>query len=154
MTCILLAESDRRISEFIAGILSDCGHIVEICADGVEAAAALGVRAVDVVVTDLVLGLGQGAALGQYCQALGIPTITLSGHEFHPNEAMADRPPRFLEKPFRFDDLHCILDAVAVHCGSAQRPGRLNGRISGPGASHIRPGTGETEADQALEYSS
>jgi DNA-binding response OmpR family regulator len=124
MACILLAESDRRIREFIGGILSDCGHVVEICGDGVEAAASLGTRAIDVVVSDLVLGLGPGAAFGRHCEALGIPTITLCGREFRPNQAAAERPPPLLEKPFRFADLHCVLDAVAVHCGAAETADR------------------------------
>lgn len=59
MARILLAESDRRIREFVAGILSDCGHAVEVCANGVEATASLGM--IDVVVTDLVLSSDRGA---------------------------------------------------------------------------------------------
>ena len=113
MAHILLAESDHRIREFIAGILLDCGHAVEVCDNGVEATASLATGVVDVVVTDLVLGRGQGDAFGQNCAALGIPTITLSGREFRPDQAVAERPPVMLEKPFRFADLQCVLDAVA-----------------------------------------
>ena len=118
MARVLLAESDRRIRDFIAGILIDCGHAVEVCADGIEAAASLTTKGVDVVVTDLVLSLGQGNALRQNCAALGIPTITLTGCEFRPNQAAAKRPPILLEKPFRFADLQSVLDAVAVHSRS------------------------------------
>ena len=84
MARVLLAESDRRIRDFIAGILIDCGHAVEVCANGIEAAASLTTKGVDVVVTDLVLSLGQGNALRQNCAALGIPTITLTGANFVP----------------------------------------------------------------------
>ena len=38
MARVSLAELDRRIRDFIAGILIDCGHAVEVCADGIEAA--------------------------------------------------------------------------------------------------------------------
>jgi DNA-binding response OmpR family regulator len=117
MARVLIAESDRRICEFIAGVLSDCGHVVEVCADGAEAAASLGT--VDVVVTDLVLRLGPGVAFGRNCAALGIPTITLSGREFHPGQTKKHQPPTFLEKPFRFDDLRCVLEAVADRCRGA-----------------------------------
>ena len=119
MARILLAEADRRIREFIAGILSDCGHAVEVCANGVEATASLG--AVDIVVTDLVLNLGQGTVLGQNCADRGIPTITLSGREFRHGDAVAERPLPFLEKPFRFADLQCVLGAVADNCRRASR---------------------------------
>jgi DNA-binding response OmpR family regulator len=116
MARILLAESDPRLREFIAGILSDCGHAVEVCADGIEAAASLGT--VDVVVTDLVLNLGQGTIFGENCAALGIPTITLSGHQFLPDQTAAERPLPLFEKPFRFADLRYVLGAVADHSRS------------------------------------
>ena len=113
MARILLAEADRRIREFIAGILSDCGHAVEVCANGVEATASLG--AVDIVVTDLVLNLGQGTVLGQNCADRGIPTITLSGREFRHGDAVAERPLPFLEKPFRFADLRArMMSPVSI----------------------------------------
>ncbi len=118
MTRVLLAEADRRIRDFIAGILVDCGHAVVVCADGMEAAATLTIKGVDVVVTDLVLSLGQGNALRQNCAELGIPTITLTGREFRPDQAAVKRPPILLEKPFRFADLQSVLDAVAVHSRS------------------------------------
>jgi DNA-binding response OmpR family regulator len=118
MARVLLAESDRRIRDFIAGILIDCGHAVEVCADGIEAAASLTTKRIDVVVTDLVLSLGQGNALRQNCTALGIPTITLTGCTLRSDQAAAKRPPVLLEKPFRFADLQSVLDAVAVHSRS------------------------------------
>jgi CheY-like chemotaxis protein len=116
MARVLLAESNRRIRDFIAGILIDCGHAVELCADGIDAAASLTTKGVDVVVTDLVLG--EGTVLRNNCAALGIPTITLSGCEFRPGQAPAKRLPILLEKPFRFADLQSVLEAVAVHSRS------------------------------------
>ena len=118
MARVLLAESDRRIRDFIAGILVDCGHAVLVCDDGKEAAATLTVSGVDVVVTDLVLSLSEGTVLRKNCAALGIPTITLSGCEFRPDQAAAKRLPILLEKPFRFADLQSVLEAVAVHSRS------------------------------------
>jgi DNA-binding response OmpR family regulator len=114
MARVLLAESDRRIRDFIAGILIDCGHAVEVCADGIEAAASLTTKGVDVVVTDLVLSPSQDNVLRRNCAALGIPTITLTGCEFRPDQAAGKHPPILLEKPFRFADLQSVLDAVAV----------------------------------------
>src|SRR5271169_5336975 len=62
MARILLAESDDRIRGFIAGILVEFGHDVAACADEAEASEWLTTRQVDVVLTDLVLGDGQGAS--------------------------------------------------------------------------------------------
>jgi CheY-like chemotaxis protein len=114
MARILLAESDYRIRQFFAGILADCGHAVETCADAVEATASLATGAIDVVVSDLVLELDDRASLGRDCAALGIPAFTLSGSKFRPDLSSAERPVALLEKPFRFNDLQTVLDALAL----------------------------------------
>ena len=128
MARILLAESDRKIREFIAGILADCGHDVHACENGTEASAWLLERPVDVLVSDLVLSGTQGSILGINCAALGIPMITLTGREFRAEEAKEDRPRTLLEKPFRFADLQRVLNAVGVHPRStdAQRTEALS----------------------------
>jgi two-component system cell cycle response regulator CpdR len=120
MAQILLAEPNRPIREFIAGILTDFGHDVTACGDGTEAAALLAIGPIEVVVTDLVLRDDEGSTLSRHCVARGIPTITLTGHEFHIDRAQQDRPPPLVEKPFRLDDLQCVIDAVAVAAGSTR----------------------------------
>ncbi len=118
MAQILVAESNRPIREFIAGILTDFGHDVTVCEDGVEAAAFLAIGSIDLLVTDLVLRGGEGARLSDDCAARGVHTITLTGREFQPGRGEQERPTPRLDKPFRFADLQCVLDAVAVRSGS------------------------------------
>ncbi|MBV8739021.1 MAG: hypothetical protein JO007_17540 [Alphaproteobacteria bacterium] len=118
MARILIAESDQLIREFIAGILADCGHTVETCANAAEAGISLATHAIDVVVSDLVLELGDQTSLGRDCAALGIPTFTLSGRRFSPDQSLAERPLTLIEKPFRFGDLQTVLDAVATEQGA------------------------------------
>ena len=120
MVHILLAESDRPIRQFMAGILTDFGHDVTVCQDGAEAATLLAIGPIDVLITDLVLADGEGSTLGRHCAARGIPTITLTGHEFHLDQAVQDRPPPLIDKPFRIDDLQSVLDAVAVYSESTR----------------------------------
>jgi DNA-binding NtrC family response regulator len=120
MAQILLAETDKPIRDFIAGILMDFGHDVTACGDCTEAAALLAIGRVDVVVTDLVLRDGDGSRLSRHCAARGIPTITLTGHEYHVDQAGQDRPPPLIDKPFRLDDLQCVIDAVAGAAGSTR----------------------------------
>jgi DNA-binding NtrC family response regulator len=117
MAQILLAEPDRSIRNFIAGILSDFGHEVIGCQNCTEAAALLATGPIDVLVTDLVLNDGDGLTFGRDCLARGIPTITLIGHEFGGDRA-EQCPIALLEKPFRFDDLQSVLDAVTLVSGS------------------------------------
>ena len=120
MAQILLAEPDRPIRDFIAGILMDFGHDVTTCGDGTEAVALLAIGPIEVLVTDLVLRDDEGLTLSRHCAARGIPTITLTGYEFHIDPAEQDRPPPLVEKPFRLDDLQCVIDAMAVATGSTR----------------------------------
>jgi DNA-binding NtrC family response regulator len=124
MSRILLAESDQLIRQFFAGILSDCGHVVETCADAVEATSSLATHSIDVVVTDLVLESGHQTGLVRDCAALGIPTFTLNGRQYHPGLSPTERPAALLEQPFRFRDLQTVLDAVRLppHSEQRQRP--------------------------------
>jgi CheY-like chemotaxis protein len=122
MAQILVAESDRLIRAFIAGILNDFGHDVTVCEDSAEATAVLAIGSIDVLLTDLVLRSGEGLRLSDDCAARGVPTITLTGHEFRSGQEERERPTPLLDKPFRFADLQCVIDAVALHSGSA-RPG-------------------------------
>jgi two-component system, cell cycle response regulator CpdR len=120
MAHILVAETDTQIRKFIAGFLTDFGHDVTACGDGTEAVALLAVGRIEVLVTDLVLRSDEGSMLSRHCAARGIPTITLTGYEFHIDQAEQDRPPPLVEKPFRLDDLQCVIDAVAVAAGSTR----------------------------------
>lgn len=123
MARILLAESDQHIRQFMAGIFADCGHAVETCADAVEASWSLATRSIDVVVTDLLLGFGDEDSLGRDCEALGIPTFTLTGSKFSRDQLAAERPPGLREKPFRFGDLRSVLDAVGLRAAPTPTSG-------------------------------
>ena len=120
MARILLAESDKPIREFLAGILADFGHEVITCQNDAEASVCLAMRPIDVLVTDLVLREGEGASLSSYCAVHRIPTITLTGRKVQADLAGQDSLTPLLDKPFRFADLERVLDAVAARPGSAQ----------------------------------
>ena len=114
MARILLAESDSAIREFIAGILTEFGHDVLVCDNVVDASVWLATSVIDVLVTDMVLQDEQGLILSRSCATLGVRTITLTGREFHADRSDPARLPALLEKPFRFSDLHRILNAVQL----------------------------------------
>jgi two-component system, cell cycle response regulator CpdR len=121
MARILLTEPDQAIREFIAGILTEFGHDVVPSGNIVEAEVWLATSHLDVLVTDLVLRGEQGITLSRTCQALGIPTVTLSGRNFLPDQT--SRPPPLLEKPFRFSDLQRVLHAIdAAQSATPRRP--------------------------------
>jgi CheY-like chemotaxis protein len=111
MVRVLVVEPDRRIRQFIAGILTDCGHDVQQCADVGEARGRLRRHAFDVIVTDLVLD-GRADALAAAAQRL--PVLTLSGRIFCLVKNKYRHPPRLPDKPFRFADLGNLVKAIAA----------------------------------------
>ena len=121
MARILLTEPDRAIRDFIAGILSEFSHDVVACENVIEAEVWLATSPIDVLVTDLVLRGEHGVMLSRRCTQLGIPTITLTGRDFVPDQT--SRPASLLDKPFRFSDLQCVLHAIdAARPPAARRP--------------------------------
>jgi DNA-binding NtrC family response regulator len=122
MARILLTEPDQAIREFISGILTEFGHDVVSSENIVEAEVWLATSPIDVLVTDLVLRGEEGGMLSRSCSALGIPTVTLTGRDFLPDQA--SRPLPLLEKPFRFSDLQRVLHAIdtARSAAAIRRP--------------------------------
>ena len=122
MARILLAEPDSKIRQFIAGILAEFGHDVQVCENDIEASVWLATAKMDALVTDLVLDGSRGSILGKICAELGVRTITLTGQEFHADATQEDRPRPLVEKPFRFSDLQQVLNAVSIGSpGSRER---------------------------------
>jgi two-component system, cell cycle response regulator CpdR len=113
MARVLLAETNQRIGDFIAGILAEFGHEVTRCTDASEAGIRLAAGPIDVLLTDLLLPDGGDAGLGQDWQSLDIPTVTLTGRTLFDGPALP-APPPLIDKPFRFADLRRVLDAVAA----------------------------------------
>lgn len=129
MARILLAEPDRAIREFIAGILTEFGHDVQNCVNIVDADVWLATARFDVLVTDMVLRGSPGSALSRRLAILGIPTVTLSGQEIRAEDGAQKTSPTLLEKPFRFSDLRRVVSAV-----EAQRPAKAPRRDVGNAA--------------------
>jgi DNA-binding response OmpR family regulator len=122
MARVLLAEANRRIGDFLAGILVEFGHEVTLCADASEADARLAATAIDVVLTDAVLDDADGF-FSRTWRARGIPTITLTGRPVAAGRPDPAPSPPLMDKPFRFTDLQIVLDAVAA-CERNNRPQR------------------------------
>ena len=106
MSRVLLVEPDFRLRGFIAGILTDFGHCVETGSTAEHAEAQLGRGQFDAIATDLVLDDQWPFATGS------VPIITLSGELYDTAIDRHDRPPRLVEKPFRFDDLRRLVAAL------------------------------------------
>ncbi len=115
MARVLIAEPDRQVRNFIAGILADFGHDVEQCADQGDVREWLRRTPFDVLATDLGLGRHSGDIAAV---ARRLPVVTLSGCPFRAACNDYDRPERLSDKPFRFGDLHNLVASVGA-CGPA-----------------------------------
>jgi DNA-binding response OmpR family regulator len=112
MARILVVEPDRRVRQFIAGILADFGHRVEQCGDANGARRWLRRAQFDVLATDLMLAESDADDLPAL--AGGAPVLTLSGRRFSPEERRHDRPAGLRDKPFRFADLTRLVGAIVL----------------------------------------
>jgi CheY-like chemotaxis protein len=110
MARVLIVEPDRRVRDFIAGILTDFGHQAEACSDRSEAYRLLRHAAFDVVASDLALG----------SEAAGAALLALSGRPLHRAGADRERPPPLRDMPFRLADLRDLVAAVGA-AGEAAR---------------------------------
>src|SRR3989442_1675791 len=110
MAWVLVVEPNRRIRQLIAGILGDFGHRVQACGNAAEAGQWLRRADFDVVATDLVLGEDAAEIMTLACRLL---VLTLSGAVFHATGDKYQQPLRLHDKPFRFQDLHQLVAAVA-----------------------------------------
>jgi DNA-binding NtrC family response regulator len=119
MARILVVEPDRRLRQFIAGILADFGHRVEQCDDARTAGRWLRRAEFDVLATDLVLADRDGVAFPTVAD--GLPVLTFSGSRFSPEDEKHQQPARLRDKPFRFADLTALVSAIFLL--AAQHPG-------------------------------
>src|SRR5712691_4621059 len=111
MSRVLVIEPDRRIRNFIAGILADFGHQVEHCRDAGDARQWLARARFDVLATDLLLNGRKGELPGW---ARHVPVLTLSGRPHWQAAERNERPARLNDKPFRFADLHMLVAAIGA----------------------------------------
>jgi DNA-binding NtrC family response regulator len=111
MSRVLVVEPDRRLRNFIVGILTDFGHHVEHCRDAGDAVQWLCRARFDVLATDLLLDETQEHLSGL---ARGVAVLTLSGRPCRPAADHSERPVRLRDKPFRLADLHLLVAAIGA----------------------------------------
>lgn len=106
---ILLVDGDFRSSQRLATLLGEDGYDVEVARDASAAIVRLGRSPLpDVLITELKIPLGDGAALARYArsQASGVRVIVLTRY---PNllipAAFGAPPPLLLTKPLDYPRL-------------------------------------------------
>jgi DNA-binding response OmpR family regulator len=110
---ILLVDGDFRSSQRLATLLGEDGYDVEVARDAAAAIVRLGRGPLpDVLITELKIPLGDGAALARYArsQASGVRVIVLTRY---PNSlvpaAFGSQPPLLLTKPLDYQRLLDLL---------------------------------------------
>jgi two-component system, NtrC family, response regulator AtoC len=144
---ILLVEDERNLREVLSATLAKEGHEVILTDDGRDALTLLRKKAVDVLVTDVVLGDSDGVELLRGVRKVDplLPVVLMSGYGTIRTavEAMKLGACDYLPKPFELDELRrAVAQAlnmreqhkeVAIAPPSASREPRLNA-IVGQGA--------------------
>ena len=109
---VLVVDDQQVVRDLVAAMLDEVGHQVRTAADADSALALAREAMPDLLVTDLAMPGGGGAALAETLRALkpGLRVIYISG--FSEGQLSDTLPPdsRFLAKPFRRE---ALLNAVA-----------------------------------------
>lgn len=113
MATVLVVDDEFGIGELLDGILTDEGHHVMVAADGSEALDRLHEGKVDLVLSDLMMPVMDGAALLRALRAdsahRDVPFVLMCAL---PEEAIRDRIDgydAFIRKPFRIQTMLDVL---------------------------------------------
>jgi DNA-binding NtrC family response regulator len=120
---ILIVDGDFRSSQRLATLLGEDGYDVEVARDASAAIVRLGRGPLpDILITELKLPLGDGAALARYAhsQASGVQVIVLTRYPnlFAP-AAFGTVPPAVLTKPLDYPRLLEMLQGHPLPGASA-----------------------------------
>jgi CheY-like chemotaxis protein len=120
---ILLVDADFRTSQRLATLLGEDGYEVEVARDAAAAIVRLGRGPLlDVLITELKIPLGDGAALARYarsqCSAVRIIVLTRYPNLFVPS-AFGAQPPLVLPKPLDYPRLLELLEVQPPAVNSA-----------------------------------
>ena len=125
MATVLVVDDEFGIGELLDGILSDEGHHVVVAGNGRQALERLADTKVDVILSDLMMPVLDGAALLQAVRADGrldhIPFILMCAL---PEDSISDRISgyeAFLRKPFR---IAAVVETIDRVLEEAERRGR------------------------------
>ena len=114
MAKILVVDDEYGIAEVLAAVLEDEGHEVVLAINGRMALALIEGGTPDLIFTDYMMPLMDGAAL--IAAILGAPSLShipLIMMSSLPEETVREKVPRevaFLRKPFRLND---VIEAAA-----------------------------------------
>ena len=116
MGAILVTDDEANIRNHLASYLRSQGHDVEVAADGLEALAALGRRAFDVVFSDVRMARMDGMALlgeiGRRSPETTVVLMTAYATVAQAVEAIRGGAYDYLVKPFGLDQIDLVLSRV------------------------------------------
>jgi two-component system NtrC family response regulator len=106
---ILVADDQQFQVELISCQLSSAGHSVIGCGSGEEALDRLNSQDVDMVITDMEMGVMSGEHVRQHVrkQFGSLPVILMSGN---PDNLKQDGFDGYLEKPFSMRELLTVVE--------------------------------------------
>jgi two-component system, OmpR family, copper resistance phosphate regulon response regulator CusR len=114
---LLVVEDEDRTARLLAKGLGEAGHVVDVCADGLDGLAAATSGSYDIIVLDLMLPKLDGWSFlaGFREQNKVTPTLILSARDDVRDRVRGLKlgADDYLVKPFAFDELLARLDALS-----------------------------------------
>lgn len=114
---ILVAEDDRKTSDYIANGLIEAGHVVSVAADGPDALFHATQILFDAIILDRMLPGLDGLSVLKMLRAGGIATpvllLTAMGRIADRVEGLENGADDYLIKPFAFSELQARLNVIA-----------------------------------------
>lgn len=114
---ILVAEDDRKTSDYIANGLTEAGHAVSVAADGPDALFHATQNLFDAIILDRMLPGLDGLSVLKMLRAGGITTpvllLTAMGRIADRVEGLESGADDYLIKPFAFSELQARLNVIA-----------------------------------------
>lgn len=114
MKTILLVDDEYGLVETLGELLEEEGYVVESASNGKDGLVRAAATRPDLVLTDFMMAIGDGAELARAVRALPglerIPIVMMSGTEKSVALAKADDSVSlFVKKPFGWEQLRAIV---------------------------------------------
>ncbi len=116
LACILVAEDEDTVRDFVCRALTVHGHTVIAASDGIEAVDRLGDHTIDLVLSDIVMPVMDGITLALKIKSEHptLPIILMTGFANEQQRAhnLSALIQGLLAKPFTMEQLINIVDQV------------------------------------------
>jgi nitrogen-specific signal transduction histidine kinase/ActR/RegA family two-component response regulator len=128
---VLVVDDEEAVRDMACRALSAAGYVVDIAADGAQALEVLRSRDCDVLFTDLMMPVMDGASLVRQALSIAPSLRVVCASGVNADDATLPAGAVFLPKPYSADALACAVgDALVQVQPARERRGRWDGNAT------------------------